>query len=65
MTHQNKKDMIPKFYILEENELGLVKQYVIPEQQELRNAKSQMKEGMEKGVVSDMNLFTSTIYWEL
>lgn len=57
--------MTPKFYILEENELGIVKQYVIPEQKELRNAKSQMKEGMKKGVVSDMNLFKSAIYWEL
>jgi len=54
--------MTPRFYILREE----IKQEVTPEEEELRNALSQMKWGMRKGIVSLVNpIRTSTTYWEV
>lgn len=54
--------MTPRFYILKEE----VKHFVIPEQEELKNAESQIKWGMKKGIISLVNeIRTSTTYWEV
>ena len=54
--------MKPRFYILKEE----VKQEVTPEPEELKNALSQMKWGMKKGIVSLVSeVRTSTTYWEV
>ena len=54
--------MTPIFYILKEE----VKHFITPELEELKNAKSQMKWGMKKGMISLTNpIRTSTTYWEV
>jgi len=58
--------MTPKFYILKENGTEQEKQFVTPEPEELRNAESQIKWGMKKGIISLVNeIRTSTTYWEV
>lgn len=61
---RNKKNsiMTPRFYILKEE----VKHFVTPEPEELKEAESQMKWGMKKGIISLVNeIRTSTTYWEV
>ena len=58
--------MTPKFYIIKDNGLEQVKQFITPGTEELRNAESQIKWGMKKGIISLVNeIRTSTTYWEV
>lgn len=58
--------MIPKFYILKDNGLEQVKQFITPEPIEVRDAKSQMKWGMKEGIISLVNpIRTTMVYWEV
>ena len=54
--------MTLKFYILKEG----IKHFVTPEPEELKDAKSQMKWGMKKGMISVVKeIRISTTYWEV
>lgn len=60
--------MIPKFYILkqDQNTYEDTKHFVEPLEQELKDAQNQMKCGATKGIISLVNeLRTSTTYWEI
>ena len=58
--------MTPKFYIIKNNGLEQVKQFITPEPEELKNAESQIKWGMKRGMISLVNeIRKSTTYWEV